>query len=797
MSKKIEKSIELAGRTLTLSTGHLAEQASGAVLAKYGETVVLATVVGAPLQKELDYFPLSVEYMEKLYAGGRIKGSRWVKRDGRPTDEEILTARLIDRSVRPLFPKTYKKEVQLILTVLSVDLENAPDIVAGIAASAAISISDIPWKGPVAIVRVGMHEDKYVANPQATELETSKMDLIVSATKDAVVMIEAGSNEVTEKEMQGGIEFAEKESKTLIKFLEDFAKAGGKTKEKYEEPEGNLNVQKKVKELAEPGMQDLIKRLATKEGLYTELRAQVDALSAEFTEEEKPYVAKYFDDLFKKELRAMVLSGKRADGRKLNQIRDLSAEVGFLPRTHGSGLFQRGQTQVLSIATLGSPSNSQLLESSRGEKDKRYIHQYNMPPFSTGEAGRVSGPGRREIGHGALAERALIPVIPSENEFPYTIQVVSEVLSSNGSTSMASVCGSTLSLMDAGVPIKTLVGGIAMGLIVESEDKYAVLTDIIGLEDFNGDMDFKVAGTKNGITALQLDVKTLSLTPKILKEALSQAKEAREEILGVIEKAIGKPRATVSTYAPKIKITKIDPSKIGEVVGGGGKTIKKIMAQTSTQVDIEDDGIVVVSGVNEEAVDRALATIEGLVRELTPGEVFDGEVKRVQPFGAFVEVLPGKEGLVHVSDMSEEYVSDPGSLVKEGDKVQVRVIKVDDMGRLNLSMVMDPAFDQKKEEMRRERSGGESRESQGYRPRRNFDSGDRGGRGFSRGGDRGGRSYSGGASSTYDRPRSFDRGSGGGGGRSFDRPRRSEGSRSSGPHFPASRLMSSDKKFSR
>lgn len=805
--KKIEKKIEFAGKELTISTGHLAEQASGAVLAQYGETVVLATVVGSASEKELDYFPLGVEYQEKLYAGGRIKGSRWIKRDGKPSDEEILTARLVDRSIRPLFPKTYKKEVQVILTVLSVDMENSPEMIAGVAASCAIAISSIPWKGPIGMMRVGMKDGNPIANPSVSDMNESQMDLVVSSTKDAIVMIEAGSNQVTEELMQKAIEFAHKENQTLIKFLEGFVKEAGKTKEKYEEPKANLEVQKKVKELAGPGMKDLIKRLATKEGLYAEIEAQVNTLKAEFTEEEAPYVAKYFDELFKKELRAMALSGKRPDGRKVTEIRKLTAETGVLPRTHGSGLFQRGQTQALSIATLGSPSNSQLLESSMGEEEKRYIHQYNMPPFATGETGRVGAPGRREIGHGALGERALLPVIPSRDEFPYMIQVVSEVLSSNGSTSMASACGSTLALMDAGVPIKALVGGIAMGLVVENEKEYAVLTDIIGLEDFNGDMDFKVAGTKDGITALQLDVKTLSLTPAILEKALAQAKEAREEILKVLEKAVGTPKKQVSKYAPKIKMVRIDPTKIGEVVGGGGKTIKKLMAQTGTQIDIEDDGMVTVSGVDEEAVDRALSMVDGLGHDLTPGEVFEGTVMRIQPFGIFVEVLPGKEGMVHVSDMSEEYVSDPATLVNEGDKVQVRVKEVDRMGRLNLSMVLDPAFDQKKEEMRSQRGGDEGGSRGGYdRSQRTFDrGGDRGSRrSFGGGSDRGGRSF--------DRPRrSFggsDRGGFSGsrgrsdrseGGRSFDRPRRSEGGpRSSGPHFPASRLMNDDsKKFSR
>lgn len=796
-NKKIEKSLELAGRTLTLSTGHVAQQASGAVMAQYGDTVVLATVVGAPLQREVDYFPLGVEYMEKLYAGGRIKGSRWVKREGRPTDEEILTARLIDRSIRPLFPKTYKKEVQVIVTVLSVDMENSPDIVAGIAVSAAIASSPLPWKGPIGIVRVGMKDGKYFTNPLDSEMDYSELDLIVSGTKDAIVMIEAGAKQVNEDDMRGAIEHAHEEAKGVISFIEDFVKAVKPEKEKLAAEEAHPEIEKKVKELAGKGMKDLIALMAVKEGAFLEFNAQMNAVAAEFTLEEAPFAKSYFDKLFKSEFRKLYLSGKRADGRKMTEIRELSSEVGILPRTHGSGLFQRGQTQVLSVATLGSPSMGQLLESAEGEAEKRYIHHYTMPPFATGEAGRVGSPNRREIGHGALAERALLPVIPTEEEFPYTIHVVSEVLASNGSSSMASVSGSTLALMDAGVPIKELVGGIAMGVIVEDEKKYAVLTDIMGLEDFNGDMDFKVAGTKTGITALQLDVKTLSLTPKILKEALDQAKEARDEVLEVIQKAIGEPRAQVSAFAPKIKITKIDPSKIGEVIGGGGKTIKKIMSMTGATVDVEDDGTVVVSAPSADAVDQALQMVDGLGHELKPGEIFEGEVKRLQPFGAFVEILPGKEGLVHVSDMSEEYVADPGTVVQEGDKVQVRVKEVDRMGRLNLSMVLDPAFDQKKEEMRGGNRGGDEGGHGGYdRPRQSFGSGggDRGGRGgYSRGGssdrgrsfDRPQRNFDGPSRGRTDAPRSYDR-------------RPSTGARSSGPHFPASRLVNDDsKKYSR
>ena len=788
MNKITEKSIDFGGKKLTLQTGKLAGQADGSVVVTYGETVVLATAVSSPLKVDLGYFPLTVEYMEKLYAGGKIKGSRWVKRDGRPADDEILTARLIDRSIRPLFPKEYMMEVQTIATVLSVDLENDPDMVAAIGISAALASSTIPWMGPVAPVRVGLKDGKYIINPTSLEMKDSEMDLIVSSTHDAVVMIEAGAKEVTEENILEGIKIASKEGQKLIKFITEFAEAVGKKKQSYEKEAKDLDLEKKVKSLVGDKFKDIIPEMAGKEfggGAFDELKkAVIDSFE---TAEDKTKADHAFEYMFKSEVRKMILSGKRPDGRKHDEIRPLSAEVGVLPRTHGSALFSRGQTQALSITTLASSSSGLTIETALGEEEKRYIHHYTMPPYSTGETGRVGAPGRREIGHGALAERALLPVIPSQDEFPYTIMVVSEAISSNGSTSMASTCGSTLSLMDAGVPIKAPVSGIAMGLIVEDAKTHAILTDIIGLEDFNGDMDFKVAGTAKGVTALQLDVKTLNLTPAILGVALEQSKKARAEILKVIVEAIAKPREVVSKYAPKIKQVKIPVEKIGEVVGSGGKTIKKIIAETGAQVDVEDDGSVNITSSDPEALRKAIEWVEGLVKEVKPGEIYDGTVVRLQPFGAFIEILPGKDGMVHVSDMGrEEFVKDPADILKIGDKVKVRVKEVDDMHRINLSMNMDPSKDKPREK----REGGFSRGAgsgfaggsggRSFGPRRSF--GDRGGFG----GDRGG--YGGG------RPGGFSRGPRREGG--FSRgPRRDFGRRddnrsgsAGGPHFPTSRL---------
>ena len=737
--KKIEKSIELEGRKLTLSTGSLANQAGGAVMASYGETVVLATVVAAKPREDLDYFPLSVDYQERLYAGGRIKGSRWVKREGRPTDEEILISRLIDRSIRPLFPKQYKNEVQVIITVLSVDLENSPEIIACIATSAALAISSIPWMGPVAVVRVGLKDKKYLINPTQAELQNSDLDLIVSLSKDSIVMIESGSSKVSEDDIISGIRQAQNHAQKIVDLIEEFSKEVGNKKNGVKEESYPQELVKQIKEAVEDKLADVVLSMAKLEGGrsgdYQEL---LDAVAGRLNDEEKKYVPEIVEEIKKKYIRSLIFKGKRIDGRGHDEVRPLSAGVGMLPRTHGSAIFERGQTQVLTVTTLGAPSLEQFLESAEGEETKRYIHHYSMPPFSTGEVGRIGSPSRREIGHGALAERALLPVIPSEDVFPYTIRVVSETLSSNGSTSMASTCGSTLSLMDAGVPVTAPVAGIAMGLVIEDSENYAILTDINGLEDFNGDMDFKVAGTKDGITALQLDVKTLSLNLSILEKALGQAKKARLEVLSLMETVIAKPRESVSKYAPKIKIIRIDPEKIGELIGPGGKTIKRIIKETGAQIDVDDTGDVFVSGTTLDELNAAISQVEAIVKEPQPGEIYDGIVKRLMPFGAFVEISPGKEGLVHVSDMSMDFVKDPGDIVEMGQRVQVRVKEIDEMGRINLSMLL--SGDKEKR-----------REGEGRRPFMPFS-------------------------------RSRDR---------FRRPR------SSGPHFPTSRFLDEKKNFPR
>ena len=784
--KKIEKSIELGGRTLTLTTGELAEQAAGAVMARHGDTVVLATVASAPLKMDIDYFPLSVEYQEKLYAGGRIKGSRWVKREGRPTDEEILSARLIDRSLRPLFPKTYKREVQVVVTVLSVDLVNDPSILGAIAASAAVHISNLPWKGPVASLTVGLVDDKYMINPVAKDLEASQMDLTVSATKEAVLMVEAGAKEVTEEQIIKGIELAQKESKAVLKMIEELAAEVGVKREVYKEEKPSAELETQVKKLVGDKMAGIVESLVHVEnGRSTELQDLIDAITEEVTETDAKWVFEIVDHLKKDFIREQILKkGIRPDGRKLTEIRELSAIVGYLPRVHGSAFFKRGQTHVLSVATLGAGKMGQLLESAEGEVEKHYMHQYNMPPYASGETGRFGNPGRREIGHGALAERSLIPVIPSQDEFPYAIRVVSEVMSSNGSTSMASVCGSTLSLMDAGVPIKSPVSGIAMGLIIEDEKNFAVLSDIMGIEDFNGDMDFKVAGTAKGITALQLDVKTLNLTSEILAQALEQSKDARAKVMKVITDTLKSPREVVSEFAPKIKVVKIPVDKIGEFIGPGGKNVKKLQADTGCQFDTADDGSVAISGIDPEQMAKAVSYVEGFAKEVVAGEIYDGEVVRIMPFGAFVNILPGKDGMVHVSDMGkEEFVADANDVVKIGDKIKVRVVRIDDMGRINLSMNMDPSKDKPKED-RPPRSGG------GYRG-----GGDRGG--FS-----GGRSsFGGGPRTSFGGPRregGFSRGPSRGtfgGGRSSGGFNRDDRGGSGGPHFPTSRLVSEKKDF--
>ena len=695
--KLTQKSVEIGNSIITLEVGRFAEQASAAVVARSGDTMVLAAVTASSRETTLDYFPLSVEYVERLYAGGRIKGSRWVKREGRPTDDAVLTGRVIDRSIRPLFPKTYKHDVQVIITTLSVDAENDADMLAFVAASAAIAISPIPWNGPVAAVRVGYTKEEgkdkgiILINPAASQQETSEFDFIVSSNVDRVMMLEGGFCETPEDVVFDAVTLAKKANKKIIDCINELVKEVGKKKVDIVEKPATVELEKKLlkdykkeldvqfkkqteKEGGDTGMGDLAKEIAEK---YEQVHTVADIMVA-------------IDHIFKNRIREDVLvHSKRVDGRKIDEVRELSMDVGLLPRTHGSAIFKRGQTQVLTVATLGSPDMAQLIESPTGEETRHYIHHYSMPPYSVGETGRVGTPSRREIGHGALAERALISVIPDITEFPYTIRLVSEIMSSNGSTSMASTCGSTLALMDAGVPIKEPVAGISVGLMTNPKKKneFVLLTDIVGVEDFGGDMDFKVAGTKNGITAIQLDMKVDGISDEIVEGALDRAKAARAMILEKMHALIASSRPQLSQYAPKVQMVKIPVDRIGEIIGPGGKIIRQIQTITGAVVDVKDDGSVFVTSTKQEAVDKAVAWIEGITHEVKAGEEYEGEVKRMMAFGAFVEILPGKEGLVHVSQMSTGFVQNPSDIVALGQKVKVRVIEIDDQGRVNLSML--------------------------------------------------------------------------------------------------------------
>lgn len=714
---KTSVELELAGAKLTLETGALARQATSAIMARHGDTMVLVSVVCGQEKKELDYFPLSVEYVERLYAGGKIKGSRWVKREGRPSDEAILSARLIDRSIRPFFPKEFKKEVQIVVTVLSVDNENEPDILAIIAVSAALAISRIPWNGPVSASRIGYAIDKetgkgdYLVNPGDAESDLSELDLIVTQTKEKTLMLEAGATEVAEDIVFEAIKRAQIENKKVIEFIEGFVKAAGVKKEEVKQDPKLAEIVALIEKTYKKQVLDLIPLKADKEvegGETTELVEEIYLkLKTENPDEEweKSKVAKAVEKVLYKGIRDDIIAkGKRPDGRKVDEIRELECEVGILPRTHGSAIFRRGATQVLSVVTLGSPRMEQLIESAEGEESKRYMHHYSFPPYSVGETGRMGTPSRREIGHGALAERALFGVVPKGDVFPYTIRVVSETLSSNGSTSMASVCGSTLALMDAGVPLKNPVAGIAMGLMTDG-DKYQILTDIIGLEDFSGDMDFKVAGSNLGVTAIQLDVKIDGLTENQIQEVFERAKAARLFILEKMNAALPKSRITVSEWAPKIEVVMIPVDKIGEVIGPGGRVIKNIIATTGATVDVDETGQVAISGTSAEAVQKATEWVKNLTREVTINEEFEGEVKRILPFGAFVEILPGKEGMVHVSKMSTEFVKDPNDVVEIGKKVKVRVVEIDDQGRINLSMLFGEDADKPREPRGDDRGG--------------------------------------------------------------------------------------------
>jgi polyribonucleotide nucleotidyltransferase len=691
----VEESISIGDKKLTFQIGKLAKAADVSIFGQLGDTCVLVTVVMGPENPKLDYFPLAVDYVEKLYAGGRIKGSRWVKREGRPSDDAILIGRIIDRSIRPLFPKGFKNNVQIIITLLSVDGINSPEIVSAITTSSALHLSAIPWQGPISTIRVGyvknngQNKGTFIVNPDEQSQRFSQLDLIVSSTSDKVVMMETKAEIISESIIIEAIEKAKEENKKIIAFIENLRKKINKPKisvKKDSEDTELINILQK--EYSDQLEKNIGQNLGEKEN-EEEISALVNTIYEDYQEKfDKQKIYKTITQFIYQKIREKILKEKkRADGRAPGEIRDLHIETSLLPRTHGSALFQRGQTQVLSIATLGSPTLEQLIESPEGEEAKRYIHHYYMPPYSVGEVKRLMFPSRREIGHGALAEKAIEPVLPSEEKFPYAIRVVSEVLSSNGSTSMASACGSSLALMDAGVPIKSTVAGISIGMVSKNDQEYILLTDICGLEDFAGDMDFKIAGTDQGITAIQLDVKNKGLTNKMIKEALEQARIARIFILKKMNQIMATPRKELSKYAPKVVILTPPQDKIGEIIGPGGKNIRQIIAKTQTEIDISDDGKVSISGLDHRLVDEAVNLIQNAYRKVMVGEIFEGMVKRILPFGVIVEFLPGKEGLIHVSKLGSGFVRDPHQIVRIGQKVKVRVIQIDSQGRTNLAKI--------------------------------------------------------------------------------------------------------------
>lgn len=691
---------EIGGKKLIIETGKFAFQANAAVTVRYGDTVVLATVVMSREPREdIDYFPLMVDYEEKLYAAGKIKGSRFVKREGKPTDEAILTSRCIDRSLRPLFPKNMLNDVQVIINVLSYDEENNPDIPALIASSCVLSISDIPFEGPLAAVRVARTGGELVLNPTKDVLEKSDLDLIVASKKDDIVMIESLAKEVSEDVIIDALKFGQKHSREIIDLIEEVVKKEGKEKIKPTCKEIKLELKEDVKKLAQDRIQEILFPEKPLKGKFHLQGKQIEKFKDDIVQKlaskhqearDQKDIKDVIDELIKLEVRKSILEKERRLGnRKLDEIRPLEIEAGVLPRTHGSGLFKRGDTQVLTTVTLGAPSLEQILEDLEEERKKRFFHHYNFHPFSVGEVAPLRGPGRREIGHGALAEKALFNLLPNKEEFPYTIRLVSEVLSSNGSTSMASVCGSSLALMDAGVPIKKAAAGIAMGLMTDGKGAYKILTDIQDLEDFGGDMDFKVAGTQDGICALQMDIKLKGLSPEVMDKALEQAKQARLFILKEMSKVIDKPRESLSSYAPCIECFKISTEKIREVIGPGGKVIHDIIDKCGVEIDIDDDGSVCVTSKDKKAAKKASDWIRDIAREVKVGEVFSGKVTRILSFGAMVELWPGMEGMIHVSKLAPFRVERVEDVVKMGDIVPVKVIEIDRMGRVNLAVTKE------------------------------------------------------------------------------------------------------------
>ncbi len=684
---------EIAGRKLIVEVGQLAKQANGAALVRYGDTVVLVTATASKLPREgIDFFPLTVDFEEKQYAAGKIPGG-FIKREGRASEMATLSARQIDRPIRPLFPKGYRNDVHIVATIMSVDKDNAPDVSATIGASVALGVSDIPFEGPIAAVIVGLIDGQLIINPTVEQTAISDLHMIVAGTKDAIMMVEGNANEVHEDKMLDAVLFAHDEIKKLIAFQEPIFSELGKAKSEVILVSLDENIANEVAEFAKPQLEDAVKNpnKLLRETQMDEAKERIIAHFGELYPEQIKLISAYCDKLLKEVVRQMVLEDRdRVDGRSLEEIRPISCEIGILPRPHGSGLFTRGQTQVLSVTTLGGLGESQTLDGLGIETSKRYIHHYNFPPFSTGETRPMRGPGRREIGHGALAERALLAVLPSESEFPYAIRVVSEVLESNGSSSMGSVCGSTLSLMHAGVPIKRPVSGIAMGLIKEG-DRFAILSDIQGIEDALGDMDFKLAGTEVGVTAVQMDIKITGVNREIITAALQQAKVGRMHIMEKMISAISIPNEELSPYAPRLLKMTINPDKIREVIGPGGKIIHKIVDETGCKIDIEDDGSLFIMSADEQGAQRAKELIQSIITEVEVGKVYLGTVKRLMDFGAFVEIIPGvfgnsgKEGMVHISQLAEDRVEKVTDVVKIGDQIEVKVTEIDRQGRVNLS----------------------------------------------------------------------------------------------------------------
>ncbi len=682
----IKKEIELAGRTLSLETGRMAKQADGAVVIQYADTVALVTVVAAKeVAPDRGFFPLSVEYREKTYAAGRIPGG-FFKREGRLSEKEVLGARLTDRPIRPLFADGFRSETQVIINVLSADVENTPDILGIIGASAALSISNIPWNGPIAGVRVGWIDGRVCLNPTNTELKSSSMDIVVVGKKDTIVMVEGESDQISESELVTALQYAQEAIKDIIELQEELVAAVGKPKRKFTPPEVDEELQQAVDALVQPRLNDLNspKDKQNRYGDIDAFKAEVqEQLAEQFPEQEK-VIAKRILELIREDLRLKTLDGVRADGRKSDEIRPITVETQVLPRTHGSALFTRGETQALAITTLGSKKDEQLIDDIEGSYYKSHMLHYNFLPFSVGEVKPMRGTSRREIGHGNLAERALQKVMPDFEDFPYTIRIVSEILESNGSSSMATVCASCMALMDAGAPIKAPVAGIAMGLIMES-DRYIILSDILGTEDHLGDMDFKVAGTREGINSIQMDLKSEGISVDIMREALEQACKGRQYILDRMMEVLDAPRPEISEYAPRIYFLTMDPDKIGALIGPGGRVVKAITRDTGCNVDVDDDGTVVISGTREDNLDDAVRMVQLIIMEPEVGSTYHGTVRRIMDFGAFVEIAPGKEGLVHISELDWNRVNRVEDVLNIGDEVDVKLIKIDDLGRLDFS----------------------------------------------------------------------------------------------------------------